>query len=152
MNSKLIAKTLGLLALASVAATSPFTYANDWDDDRDNGYSEYDNQRDGYPMDKLREGFRFASIVNNRQDQQLDGIMAGVINNRLGKSMFIRLMQEQKNIRAQERSFMNDRFMTEAEFRRLNRSLDLAERNIKVAQQSNHPQRYSYSQRPWAAF
>lgn len=152
MKSKLIAKTLGLIALASIALTSPITHANDWrdDDNRDNGYSQSDDDRGGYPMERLREGFRFASIVNDRQDRQLDRIMAGVINNRLSKGMFIRLMAEQKNIRAQERSFMNDRFMTEAEFRRLNRSLDVADNNIRVAQKSDHHQHYS--KRPWAAF
>ena len=152
MKSKLIAKTLGLFALASVAVTSPLAHANDWQDDnnRNNDYSESGDDRSAYPMERLREGFRFAQIVNDRQDQQLDAIMAGVVNNGLSKNMFVRLMQEQKNIRALERSFMSARFMTEPEFRRLNRSLDVAERNIRVAQQSDHHQRYS--QRPWANF
>jgi len=116
MKSKLIAKTLGLIALASVAITAPIAHANDWqDDNRYGGYSDADDDR-GYPMENL----------------------------------FIRLMLEQKNIRALERSFMGDRFMTEPEFRRLNRSLDLADRNIRIAQQSDHSRSSQrYPQRPW---
>lgn len=151
MKSKLIAKTLGLIALASVAITAPIAHANDWqDDNRYGGYSDADDDR-GYPMERMREGFRFAQIINDRQDQQLDTIMTGVVNNSLSKNLFIRLMLEQKNIRALERSFMGDRFMTEPEFRRLNRSLDLADRNIRIAQQSDHSRSSQrYPQRPWA--
>lgn len=150
MKSNLIAKTLGLIALAGVAATSPLAHANDWqdDDNRNYGYSESEN-RAGYNMSQLREGFRYSRIVNDRQDRQLDKIIAGVANNRLSKSEFLRLMQEQKAIRAMERGFMDDRFMNEAEFRRLNQSLDIADRNIRVAKQNGHSQRYSSLRPAW---
>ena len=151
MKSNLIAKTLGLIALAGVAATSPIAHANDWDDDdnRNSGYSESEDNRAGFSMSQLREGFRYSRIVNDRQDRQLDEIIAGVANNRLGKSDFLRLMQEQKAIRAMERGFMDDRFMNESEFRKLNRSLDMADRNIRVAKQNGHSQRYSSSRPAW---
>lgn len=147
MKSKLIAKTLGVLALATMGLTAP-AHANDWqdDNDRDYGYSEQQGSRGDF-MQQLREGFRFSQIVNDRQDQQLDRIMADVETNRVGKAKFISLMQEQKNIRAMERGYMNDRFMNEAEFQRLSRALDVAQRNIQLASR-NHPQ-YSYSPRPW---
>lgn len=154
MKSNLIAKTLGLIALAGVAATSPLAHANDWEDDdnRNSGYSEYEDNRAGVSMSQLREGFRYSRIVNDRQDRQLDEIIAGVANNRLSKSEFLRLMQEQKAIRARERGFMNDRFMNEDEFRKLNRSLDIADRNIRVAKQNGHSQRYSSSRPAWAVY
>ena len=151
MKSNLIAKTLGLIALAGVAATSPIAHANDWEDDdnRNYGYSESEDNRAGFSMSQLREGFRYSRIVNDRQDRQLDEIISGVANNRLGKSDFLRLMQEQKAIRAMERGFMDDRFMNESEFRKLNRSLDVADRNIRVAKQNGHSQRYSSSRPAW---
>lgn len=154
MKSNLIAKTLGLIALAGVAASSPLAHANDWDDDdnRNNGYSEYEENRAGFSMSQVREGFRYSRIVNDRQDRQLDEIIAGVANNRLSKSEFLRLMQEQKAIRARERGFMDDRFMNEDEFRKLNRSLDIADRNIRVAKQNGHSQRYSSSRPAWAVY
>lgn len=152
MKSKLIAKTLGLIALAGVAATGSIAYANDWDDDdnRNYGYSESEDNRAGFSMSQLREGFRYSRIVNDRQDRQLDEIIAGVANNRLSKNEFLSLMQEQKNIRAVERGFMDDQFMNESEFRKLNRSLDIADRNIRVAKQNSHSQRYSSSRPAWA--
>lgn len=151
MKTKLIASTLGLIALAGVAATSSIAYANDWDDDdnRNTGYSESEDNRAGFSMSQLREGFRYARIVNDRQDRQLDEIIAGVANNRLSKNEFLNLMQEQKNIRAMERGFMDDRFMNESEFRKLNRSLDIADRNIRIAKQNGHSQRYSSSRPAW---
>lgn len=151
MKTKLIASTLGLIALAGVAATSSIAYANDWDDDdnRNTGYSESEDNRAGFSMSQLREGFRYARIVNDRQDRQLDEIIAGVANNRLSKNEFLNLMQEQKNIRAMERGFMDDRFMNESEFRKLNRSLDIADRNIRLAKQNGHSQRYSSSRPAW---
>lgn len=151
MKTNLIAKTLGLAALTAVALTSPIAHANDWDDDyRNPAYSEDD--RAGVSMSQLREGFRYSRVVNDRQDRQLDAILAGVTNNRLNKSAFLRLMQEQKAIRAMERGFMDDRFMTGGEFRRLNRSLDIAERNIRVAKQNGHPQRYSSARPVWSVY
>ncbi len=152
MKNKLIAKTLGLIALAGVSITSPVAHANDWqdDDNRNSGYNQPQEEWNNFPIQQLREGFRFSKMINDRQDQQLDEILAGVSNNSLSKSMFIRLMQEQKNIRAQERGYMSDRFMNELEFRKLSRSLDGAERNLRMAPQSDRHQRYS--QRPWAGF
>lgn len=143
MKSNLIAKTLGLVALAGVAVISPIAHANDWqdDDDRRYGYSEAED---------YREGFRYARIVNDRQDRQLNRIVVGVSNNRLSKNEFLRLMQEQKAIRAMERDSMEDGFMGEHEFRKLSRSLDIADRNIRVAKQGGHPQHYSAIRPAWA--
>lgn len=154
MKSKLIAKTLGLAALAVVAVTSPIAHANDWNDEdnRNSGYSEYEESRAGVSISQLREGFRYSRVINDRQDRQLDEIIAGVANNRLSKSEFLRLMQEQKAIRTMERGFMDDRFMNEGEFRRLNRSLDIADRNIRVAKQNGHSQRYSSARPAWSAY
>lgn len=146
MKSKLIAKTLGVIVLG-LAATG--AQADGW---------QYDNNRNapyGQPVigpapvhdmqHEMREGFRFSKIVNDRQDQQLDRILAGVESDRLSKDEFRALMQEQKNIRAMERSFMADRFMNPAEFQRLNQALDVADRNIQVAAQN----RDRRNQNPW---
>ena len=59
--------------------------------------------------------------------------MASVEADRLSKSKFIQLMQEQKSIRAMESRFMDDQFLTEREYQRLNQSLDVAQHNIQVA-------------------
>lgn len=152
MKSNLIAKTLGLVALAGVAIMSPLVHANDWQDNdtRNYGYGEAEDYREGFSRSQLREGFRYSRIVNDRQDRQLDKIIAGVDNNRLSKSEFLRLMQEQKAIRAMERNFMDDGLMSEGEFRRLSRGLDTADRNIKVAKQNGQSQHYSALRPVWA--
>lgn len=152
MKSNLIAKILGLAALAGVAVMSPLAHANDWqdNDNRRYGYGEAEEYREGFSRSQLREGFRYSRIVNDRQDRQLDRIIAGVNNNRLSKNEFSRLMREQKAIRAMERDYMDDGFMGESEFRRLNRSLDIADRNIRVAKQGGHPQHYSALRPAWA--
>lgn len=152
MKSNLIAKTLGLAALAGVAVMSPLAHANDWQDNdsRNYDYSEAENYREGSSRSQWREGFRYSRIVNDRQDRQLDKIIAGVDNNRLSKNEFLRLMQEQKAIRAMERNFMDDGVMSEGEFRRLSRGLDIADRNIKVAKQNGHAQHYSAVRPAWA--
>ena len=150
MKSRLITKTLGVIAMATIGI-APGVQANDWDDDdnRDYGYSERENDRDANLMQKLRDGARYSKLVNDRQAQQLDRIMASVEADRLSKSRFLRLMQEQKGIRAMESRFLDDQFLTEREFQRLNQSLDVAQRNIQLAHRSNEHRRYSYSQRAW---
>ena len=137
MKSNLLAKTLGVIVVATMGFTAP-AQANDWrDDDRNYEYSDRDSDReddrDAEVIQKLREGFRFSRLIDNRQGQQLDRIMASVEADRLSKSKFIQLMQEQKSIRAMENRFMDDQFLTEREYQRLNQSLDVAQRNIQVA-------------------
>lgn len=137
MKSNLFAKTLGIIAVATMGFTAP-AQASDWrDDDRNYEYSDRDSDReddrDAEVIQKLREGFRFSRLIDNRQGQQLDRIMASVEADRLSKSKFIQLMQEQKSIRAMESRFMDDQFLTEREYQRLNQSLDVAQRNIQVA-------------------
>ena len=152
MKSNLIAKTLGLVALTGIAVLSPLAQANDWqdNDNRRYGYSEAENYREGFSRSQVRESLRYSRIVNDRQDRQLDKIIAGVDNNRLSKNEFLRLMQEQKALRAMERNFMDDGRISEGEFRRLSRGLDSADRNIKVAKQNGHPQHYSALRPAWA--
>jgi hypothetical protein len=137
MKSNLLAKTLGIIVVATMGLTAP-AQANDWrDDDRNHEYSDRDSDRDedrdAELIQKLREGFRFSRLIDNRQGQQLDRIMASVEADRLSKSKFIQLMQEQKSIRAMESRFMDDQYLTEREYQRLNQSLDVAQRNIQVA-------------------
>lgn len=142
MKSNLFAKTLGIIAVATMGFTAP-AQANDWrDDDRNYEYSDRDSDRDddrdAELIQKLREGFRFSRLIDNRQGQQLDRIMASVEADRLSKSKFIQLMQEQKSIRAMESRFMDDQFLTEREYQRLNQSLDVAQRNIQVASRNHN--------------
>ena len=151
MKSKLIAKTLGLLTMAIIGFTAP-AHANDWqdDDDRNDRYSERDEARDATLIQMWREGFRLSKLVNDRQDQQLDRILASVEADRLSKAKFIKLMQEQNSIRSMESRFMDDQILNEREFQRLNQSLDVAQRNIQVAKSNHGRPQYSYSQRSWS--
>jgi hypothetical protein len=151
MKNTILKSTLGLIALTTLGLTAPGAQADGWrnDDDRDFGYSQQEERRQDNPMHSLREGFRFSRMVNDRQDQQMDRILAGVQTDRLNTNEFIQLMQEQKTIRAMERSFMVDRFMNEAEFQKLNQVLDVADGNIRMANRNSDRRYYSYSQRPW---
>lgn len=151
MKSKLIAKTLGLLTMAIIGFTAP-AHANDWqdDDDRNDRYSERDEARDAALIQMWREGFRLSKLVNDRQDQQLDRILASVEADRLSKAKFIKLMQEQNSIRSMESRFMDDQTLSEREFQRLNQTLDVAQRNIQVAGSNHGRPQYSYSQRSWS--
>ncbi|MEQ1592008.1 MAG: hypothetical protein ABL892_06410 [Thiobacillaceae bacterium] len=149
MKNTILKSTLGLIALTTLGFAAPGAQADGWQngDNRNPGYNQPDDRRQLNPMHDLREGFRFSRMVNDRQDQQMDRILAGVQADRLNKNEFIQLMQEQKTIRAMERSFMVDRFMNEAEFQRLNQALDVADGNIRMANQ-NHDRRNN-SPRPW---
>ena len=151
MKSKLIANTLGLLTMAVISFATP-AHANDWqdDDDRNDRYSERDEARDATLIQMWREGFRLSKLVNDRQDQQLDRILASVEADRLSKAKFIKLMQEQNSIRSMESRFMDDQVLSEREFQRLNQSLDVAQRNIQVARSNHERAQYSYSQRSWS--
>ena len=152
MKSKLIAKTLGLFTMVIMGFTAPMAHANDWqdDDDRNDRYSEREDARDANLMQMWREGFRLSKLVNDRQDQQLDRILASVEADRLSKAKFIKLMQEQNSIRSMESRFMDDQILSEREFQRLNQSLDVAQRNIQVARSNHGGQQYSYSPRSWS--
>lgn len=142
MKSNLLAKTLGIIVVATMGFNAT-AQANDWrDDDRNYEYSDRDSDRDddrdAELIQKLREGFRFSRLIDSRQGQQLDRIMASVEADRLSKSRFIQLMQEQKSIRVMESRFMDDQFLTEREYQRLNQSLDVAQRNIQVASRNHN--------------
>jgi len=160
MKSNLMKKTLGVLALGSLGLMATGAQADGWqyDNNRNAPYGQPDYREPVRPVPpgimpapvhemqhEMREGFRFSKIINDRQDQQMDRILAGVESDRLNKDEFRALMQEQKNIRAMERGFMADRFMNPAEFQRLNQALDVADWNIQVATQ-NRDRRY---QSPW---
>ncbi len=160
MKSVSIKKTLSAMALATLGLAAASAQADGWQGDiyrnAPYGQPEYREParpvpavvvpapQPGFAMHEIREGFRLASIVNERQDAQMDKILAGVEADRLARAELVSLMREQKSIRDMERSFMKDRFLSQPEFQRLMQALDVAERDIQIAL-SNHDRR----QRPW---
>lgn len=76
---------------------------------------------------------RASAAINDRQEQQLDKIVAGVNNNTVSKEEFTSLMAQQKQISNQERAFLGDGFMSQDEYRQLTVQLDQAEQAISFA-------------------
>lgn len=117
MKSTLIKRTLGLVALGLVATGAQAS----WD--------HRDRVHDRHAAQQSR---MFSQEINARQDRQIERIEAGRRNGMLTRSEYRRLMQEQHEIRAMERDFRADGLIDGREFRRIERALDIANRNIRV--------------------
>ena len=74
---------------------------------------------------------RASQAINDRQEEQLDRIVAGVNDNRISKDEFSALMAQQKQISNKERSFLADGFFSQDEYQQINNALDVADQTIR---------------------
>lgn len=122
MKTKTMLKTLGL---AAVMAVSSGAFANGWNDDGPRfGFPGHDHAPD------VQHNLERINNVNDRQDNQLERILARYYEGRLTQPEFRMLMDEQTDIRKMERSFMADGFLNRFEFHKLDHALEVASRNI----------------------
>lgn len=113
----------------------------DYYHERENYYSERERaflarERAFLEREKQRQlvvenNQRALTVINDRQEQQLDRIVEGVNANRISKDEFSGLMAQQKDIRNQERSFLVDGFLSRDEYQQLNVALDNADQAIR---------------------
>lgn len=146
MNNKFIATTLSAILMSGLALGVSFAQANDRME-RD-FYSEPEHYEQEHSAPFMRERQRLVERVNDRQARQLERIHAARETDRISSNEFRRLMREQKFIRMLERDAMSDRFMSRYEFNQINRWLDQADQNIRLARHT--PDQRHYSQRPWS--
>ncbi len=85
--------------------------------------------------------------INARQDRQMERIQTGKRSGSLTRMEFRELMHEQHSIRAMERHFRADGVIDAREFHRLNRTLDIAGRNIRE-ERHDRQMRYAYGDHP----
>ncbi len=71
-----------------------------------------------------------SEVINDRQERHLNSIVDGVAKGTISKDEFLALMAQQRQISKQEREFLADGFLSEAEFKQLNDALEQAKRSI----------------------
>jgi uncharacterized membrane protein YebE (DUF533 family) len=117
MKSTLMKNTLGLLALTLIATGAQASW-----DRGDHGH----NGR-AYQQSKL-----YSQHIAARQDKQMTRIKAGLRVGLLTNAEYRKLMREQQDIRAMAHRFRADGVIDAREFKRLERALDMASRNIQA--------------------
>lgn len=128
MKSTLIKQALGFLALGLVASGAQ---------------ASWDRHDEVYDRHTAQQSRHFIQEVNARQDRQMARIEAGVEDGRLTRREYRQLMQEQREIQAMKRHFRADGVIDAREFRRLDRALDVASRNI-WGEKHDRQARYAY--------
>lgn len=134
MKISLMKKTFGILTISLCGLTAPTVQA-DWD-------------RDGYGHSRASQTKAYAQQINARQDRQMERIEAGKRTGRLTRAELRVLMQEQRNIRRMERHVRADGKIERREFQRVDRALDIANRNIR-AEQHDRQARSPARQQTW---
>lgn len=134
MKSNLMKKTFGILALSIMGLAATGAQAA-WD-------RGGQGHKQAYQQTKA-----YSQQVNVRQDRQMQRIRAGKRAGQLTRAEFRALMQEQHNIRAMEQHFRTDGRIDTREFRRLDRALDIADRNIRAGKHDRRAHR-AYDQKP----
>lgn len=123
MKTKQIILSLGLAAVMAVSAGA-FAHGND----------DYRAGHNGPAFNShpaFQESLRLMREVNERQDNQHDRILNGFYERRIDPQEFRRLMDQQKDIRRMERTFLSDGFLTRFEYQKLDAALDNASRSIR---------------------
>lgn len=134
MKGTLMNKTLGMLLLGGLGLAAGGAQAN-W-------------EHDDYGHDAYRQSRMFGQQIDARQERQMARIRTGMHEGRLTRFELRELMHEQHEIRAMERHFRADGILDAHEFRRLERALDTASRNIRTDRHDRR-ERYAYNQSPW---
>ena len=134
MKKSVTNTTLGLIALATMSFAASHAQANHDSPQRfDTPYGQTWQEREDYgPRHGQRANQHRLAEINARQAQQQDRIQQGLQNGALTRREFRALMSEQHGIRSMERDFMADGFLSPFEFKRLDRALDMAGRNIRM--------------------
>jgi hypothetical protein len=122
MKTKMIVQTLGLAAVMAVSAGA----LAHGDDDYRPGF----NGPSFHGQPAFQESLRLINDVNERQDKQIDRILGGLYDKRINPNEFRKLIDEQRDIRRMERSFLADGFLTRFEYQKLDTALDAASRSI----------------------
>jgi Spy/CpxP family protein refolding chaperone len=135
MKSTLLKKALGLLVASTIATAAASAQA----------HSGHGN--DGHGSGAFQQSQAYSQQINARQTQQRDRIHAGMHAGRLTRAEFRELMHEQRRISAMERHFRVDGHINASEFRRLERALNIASRNIR-AEKHDHQARVAYGHTP----
>lgn len=133
MKSTLIKRVLGLAALGLFATGAQA------------GWDHRDRAHDRHAAQQSR---MFSQEINARQDRQMERIEAGRRNGMLTRAEYRRLLQEQHEIRAMERHFRADGLLDAREFHRIERALDIANRNIRL-QKHDQQARNSHGAPRW---
>ena len=125
MKSNLMKKTFGILALSIMGLAATGAQAA-WDRDGQ-------GHKQAYQQTKA-----YSQQINARQDQQMQRIQAAKRKGNLTHRGFRALMQEQHDIRAMEQRFRADGVIDAREFKRIDRALDSAHRNIQAENHARH--------------
>lgn len=134
MKITLMKKTFGILAISLCGLTATRAQA-DWD-------------RDGYGHSRASQTEAYGQQIDARQYRQMQRIEAGKRTGRLTRAEFRVLRQEQRTIRQMERHVRADGRIGRREFQRVDRALDIANRNIR-AEQHDRQARNPIRQRTW---
>lgn len=141
MKSNLMKKTLGVMALGALGLMAAGAQAG-WDGTQV-GWDRGDDYGQGHHRHDYQQSQMFSQQINARQDRQMERIQAGRREGNLRRAEFRELMYEQREIRAMERYFSADGVIDAREFKRLDRALDIASRNIRAEKQDDRQARYA---------
>lgn len=169
MTVQLMKKTLVALALGSLGMIATGAQANDTRGGNVYGKGastvvqlEYatprdrQNARESVPNRNHRDhgvyayqqSRQFSQQINARQHRQRDRIEAGMRSGSLTRFEFRELMHAQRHIRAMEQHFLADGIIDPREYRRLDRALDSASRNIR-SEKHDLQARNHHGYNPW---
>ncbi len=112
--------TMGLIGIQTQAMADDDHNFPRW------GHGEYQQN-----VRAMQESIRLSAQIDERQDNQLDRILAGLRSGKLTQNEFFNLMQEQRSIRQQERQFLADGFLGPRESESLNQALNRADEHIR---------------------
>lgn len=142
MKNTLINTTLSVVALATMALASTGAQA---DYDTRQAYGQTWNERGHQPRQAQRASQERLAQINARQAEQQDRIQGGMRNRALTRGEFRALMAEQQRIRYMEREFTADGFLSPFEFQKLDRALDMANRNIRLEKHDRQTRNSGYN-------
>lgn len=121
MKSPLIRTGLGILMLASLGLT-PFAAQADW---------RRDGQGHRQAAFAYKQSPAYNHQINARQERQRDRIQVGRRDGSLTRHEFRDLMHQQREIQLMHHRFRADGRIDAHEFKRLDRALDRADRDIR---------------------
>lgn len=146
MKSNLMKKTFGILALGTLGLLATTAHA-DWNGTQANRDRDGYGQGHGHGRHAYQQSLMFSQQINARQDQQMQRIQAGKREGDLRRAEFRELVREQREISSMERNFRADGIIDAREFKRLDRALDVANRNIRTERRDDQQARNAYDHR-----
>lgn len=141
MKNTVINTTLGLIALATMTFAAGGAQANH---DTPQAYGQTWNERGHQPRQAQRASQQRLAQINARQAEQQNRIQNGLRTHALTQREFRALMAEQQRIRFLEREFTVDGFMSPFEFQKLDRALNVANRNIRIEKHDRQTRNSGY--------